>query len=124
MKRLCFLGALFFIGCSSIPSTPPETSAGKETSHAMESFLYVGSVDGPMLPGANVYISTEEGLERIGRTDGLGVMPLPVHRLVQENPELLVICLEYFFCGAIRLRKDGAPIRDEYFIQLAPFAMR
>ena len=111
---LLFL-AFVLSGCTATASTATAPQPVPESISVL-----IGAADGPRLPGVSVYKIDKEGVELLGYSDPLGKFQIkPVPADIQEWFALL-ICKEYFFCGAIQLHRK--PIKTRYQIRLAPFS--
>lgn len=127
---ILLLSPLLFTSCSNLSgsSNESELSNGKvkviQAQAHNEARVFVGAVDGPMMPGAEVLLVTSEGTELLGYTNGSGLLRVPLEKFTSTELPIVLVCAEYYFCGAIRIGHQGAAIHDEYFIELAPFAMR
>lgn len=107
------------IGASSASSSP----AMQEPEQDQWVIIRVGIFDGPMLPGANVFLVTSSGIELLGVTDSLGVAKIPNARVEASDAYALLVCAEHFHCGAFRADAPGFLASRDQFIALAPFTI-
>jgi hypothetical protein len=76
-----------------------------------------------MLPGAEILVVTSKGLSSVGTTDLVGTAEVPRESLLKEDAYALLVCAEYFFCGAFRFDDESFAESSDRFIALAPFTI-
>lgn len=104
--------------CSLSASTPIPDSTD-------ESFLLVvGTVESEALPGTEVVLYSAGGERSMGTTDALGALAVSRSELAGAAGRVVVFCREGFFCGAWRPSTDEIRGLAEFYIQLAPYAVR
>jgi hypothetical protein len=72
------------------------------------------------IKGAEVVAIAQDGsIVRLGSTNGLGVLTVPKQTIRSLNPSFLIVCHEWYFCGAIRMDEEKLEIFDARHIELA-----
>lgn len=121
IRLLLILIVVTLVACSTGSSSPSLESSGQRFGPTDSLVIRVGIVDGPMLPGAQVYLATRNGSELHGTTDSLGVTKIPRERLTTSGAYAVIVCSELFHCGALRYDSPRLLKLTDGFIALAPF---
>lgn len=82
--------------------------------------MKVRSVDGPLLPGAEILLVSESGVRPLGKTNELGAAAISRDQLRAPGSYALLVCARFHFCGAFRLSESSHSEAPSLFITLAP----
>lgn len=76
-----------------------------------------------VLPSVTVSLITTDGtVEELGETDRFGMIELSKDQL--DHAILITACARWFFCGAIFIEANNLTDFNEYFLTIAPVAVR
>ena len=121
-EALWSLGLIaLIIGCTTLHGQ----KSAMQAEDVLITFIVAGdgaAGDTIEIPNADVYISWDDGpLEKVGVTDAIGRISIP-RKVLARGAEVVIICQEWFFCGALLIRQDEFLQYQEHYIKLAPFA--
>src|SRR5207302_9151596 len=119
--------ASFALACGVNRSKPAVEPPAVASSNHLK-FAVANSADSSMmLPGVEVSVLMASGeTVVVGNTDGFGEVRVPKKLLDPGQAKVVLFCEEHFFCGALQANDPSRVLRkwDEYFLELAPVAVR
>jgi len=126
--RMTFVALTVVVfGCGVNQSTPIVEIPAVATSTHLE-FTIANSADSSTaLPGVEVSVLMATGeTVVVGKTGPFGTIRVPKLLLDPGRAKIVLFCEDHFFCGALRANDPSRDLRkwDEYFLELAPVAVR
>ena len=131
MKRVfaatCIVGSLALSCCAvhrdahAEPSVVlPVSTAGPSTSGKIMRLLVHSSEPHRAIPSAEVVATAGIGKAvALGETNEWGILDVEKATLREIQPTFIVICSEWYFCGAIPIDSETLETFDEQHIELA-----
>ena len=118
MRSLIVLSVLFAtMACAAHQSLPQVADSPRSENYRI---LVHASEPGGNISGAEVVAISQGGsIVELGSTNEMGVLIVPKEKIRPLNPSFLIVCHEWYFCGAIRMDEEKLEIFDERHIELA-----
>jgi hypothetical protein len=105
------------LACAAHQSLPQVAESPRSENYRI---LVHASEPGGNISGAEVVAISKDGLiVELGSTNEMGVLTIPKQRIRPLNPSFLIVCHEWYFCGAIWMDEEKLEIFDERHIELA-----
>ena len=125
IRGIVVILAVLSLACAHGRAAPTTTAQAREQpDHSRIVFKVASAATDQMLQGVQVSIISQDGTEtQLGQTDFVGQLSVPKATLREHRARFVLFSREHFFTGAIRADEFHLLEYDDFYIELAAFAI-